>query len=85
MPSIPRAVCADCCTEMRPKTNGVTVEFQRGEPHDPQPYFKIMADTYSCPDCGRSIIIGFGANPLSEHFQKELYDKIPTDITIPPR
>ena len=35
------------------------------------------ADLWECPKCGTEIIVGFGLEPIMEHFQKD-YRKILT-------
>ena len=84
MPSIPRAVCIDCGVRMRPKENGAHIEFQMGNRDDPKPYFKVMGDIWECPECDAAIAIGFGANPLAEHYEGEKYDAVKTDYIVQP-
>jgi len=47
--------------------NSVTVEEVT---EDGMPYKLLSADRYACPECGTSVIVGFG-EPLAEHWQPE--------------
>ena len=46
--------------------NSVTVEEVT---EDGEPYKLWSADRYACPECGASVIVGFGSRPLAEHWQ----------------
>lgn len=75
MPHIPRAICGECNTEMKCDKNGVNVEMlaKWGS------YYKIEADQWVCPKCGKTIIIGFADQPFAEHFQPD-YEERKVDI-----
>lgn len=61
---MPRIVCSQCQSEMKPLTAGVNViEYARQEP------YKIWnADEYHCPGCQFRVIIGFAQKPLANHY-----------------
>ena len=67
-----RPVCVECGLEMRPEKNGVGLldmaEFGAYQIWD--------ADKWKCPSCGKEIIVGFGNNPVSQHFEPEFSNVI---------
>jgi hypothetical protein len=70
---MPKLVCSQCETELKPYHNGTlvieTADF--GEPK-PSPYKVWQADTWKCPGCGIEIVAGFGTNPLrQDHYVKD--------------
>lgn len=66
MPHIPRAICVECLSEMKCEENGVQVEMLL---KDESPYYKVYADKWKCPYCGKEILIGFAEHPYMEHFE----------------
>ena len=65
MPTASSYLC-QCGRFMRVKRNSVTVEelFEDGSP------YKLWdADLWECPECGVTIIAGFGQLPMAEHYQ----------------
>jgi len=58
--------CAPCKTKLRPRKNEIIVEetFEDG-----RPYRVWAADLWECPDCGHQLILGYGKEPLAEHFE----------------
>lgn len=67
MAYIPNAICGECNLEMSCVKNGVDLEMvQEGG----APYYKIQADRYGCPKCGKTVLIQLGSEVL-EHFKKD--------------
>lgn len=64
MPHIPRAVCLTCNREMKPNKNGVNVLAHAGF----GPYYVVQADVWECELCEQLVLLGFGNQPLAEHF-----------------
>ena len=65
-----RPVCVGCTKEFLPEKNGVLV----CEHANFGPYKIWSADLWKCPNCGSEIIVGFGYNSVSEHFQDDFQD-----------
>lgn len=65
---MPRPICVKCEIEMRPKKNGVTVEEFTEEGLS---YKLWMGDLWECPICQASVIVGFGARSLAEHWHTD--------------
>lgn len=69
-------ICVNCQQELRPWENGVIIEDMfNGD----QSYKLWMGDTWHCGKCGLKVVIGFGQNPLTEHFQpahKQMLEKL---------
>ena len=70
MPTTSNIFCAECCTFMLPKKNGVVVEEKMS---GSRPYKLWHADLYKCPACNKMTIIGFGNSPVIAHFEPD-YD-----------
>ena len=68
---MPRAVCLRCHKFLRIKKNGVVIE--EGLPNRGawKPHKLWMGDLWRCPECGVEVVMGFGLNPLSEHFMPD--------------
>lgn len=62
-------VCAQCCVELRPETNGVLVVLYASF----GPYQAYHADLWRCPTCSNDVLLGFG-QPIAEHFSHDLTD-----------
>ena len=76
----PRYVCVECKTILRPRKNDVCVHITMTDGSD---YQLWQADLWECPDCGNQVILGYGAQCWSEHYQpdfKSYLDKV--DFTI---
>ncbi len=65
MPHVPRALCFECATEMVAFLNGVEVEMMKGKG---DPYYRVRADVYQCPECKTRVVVGMGA-PTIEHWE----------------
>lgn len=52
-----RPVCAACKKEMRCRKNGIFVAIRTLSSCR---YYGHSGDKYTCPDCGTSVIVGFG-------------------------
>ena len=71
--------CVKCRVFMVPKKTGVTVE--EGMPLTNQrdgpwgPYKLWMADLAECPRCGFELLLGFGRQPLGEHYHADYQEK----------
>lgn len=82
---MPKPVCVACQRFYRPKTIGFGwIEGMprdnalpgRAEPDKWSPYKLWNSDLWECPDCGSEIIVGHGANPISEHYLPEFADQV---------
>ena len=62
-----RPVCVKCNTEFRPERNGIGLL----DMADFGPYRIWEADLYKCPKCGTEIVVSFGHQAISEHYQDE--------------
>ena len=62
----PGYACADCGVLMRPRKNSVFVLVTMD---DGRPYQIWNGDLWECPRCGHQGIYGWGANPISEHYE----------------
>ncbi len=62
-----RPVCAKCCCELHPETNGVGVL----DTNDNGPYELFDADLWKCPKCGIEVVGGFGNGPISAHYEPD--------------
>jgi hypothetical protein len=65
MPTASNVLCG-CGRFMQVQTNSVTVEELL---EDGSPYKLWDADRWECPECGNTIIGGFGTRPIAEHFE----------------
>jgi hypothetical protein len=81
---MPKPICVKCKRFFKPHRTGVwpleqmpTVSgAQPGTREEAawQPYKIWSADLYRCEGCGGEIIVGFGQNRVSEHFEAD-FDK----------
>lgn len=68
MPSRSNYVCAPCQKEMRLVRVGVLVEEHM---EDGQPYKIWAADLWECEKCHHQCFLGFGDNPIAQHFDSD--------------
>lgn len=82
---MPKPACPKCLCFFKPKKNGFAwIEgmpldgAQRGlrEPENWCPYKLWQSDLWECPDCQAQIIVGHGANPVSEHYKDNFKEQI---------
>ncbi len=66
---MPKSICTNCQTEFKPYKNGIYVVEMFLTP--PQPYKIWSADLWKCRGCENEIVVGFGNEPLAEHFEDE--------------
>lgn len=76
-----KPICVPCQRFFRPKNTGKPfVEGMpsengapagRAHPEQWRPYKLWMGDEWGCPDCGATIVVGVGLNPIAEHYQPE--------------
>lgn len=76
-----KPVCVPCKRFYRPKRNGYY--FIEGMPTENQapkgteaehlwmPYKLWSGDQWECEGCGAQIVVGTGANPVSEHYKPD--------------
>lgn len=82
---MPKPVCVPCQRFFRPKRNGTGVLENAPKvngapagttaPDQWRPYKLWDADMYECEGCGAQIVVGFGREPMAEHFQTERFAK----------
>ncbi len=67
-----RPVCVNCECELRPEKNGIGLLdfYSPSDEPEPQPYRIWDADLWKCPRCGCEIVIGFGQQPIAEHWKE---------------
>ena len=65
----PGYVCAPCKTYLRPRKNEIYVLETMNPDNDP--YRIWCADLWECPDCGTQVILGYGQQHISEHYEKD--------------
>lgn len=64
----PGYACVPCKTYLRPRKNDIYVlETMSSD----EPYRIWNADLWECPDCGHQVILGYGTNHISEHYEPE--------------
>ena len=71
----PGYACVSCKTYLRPRKNDITVLQQDSEGH---PYKLWCADLWECPDCGTQVILGYGENAFSEHYEDDFKRLLPS-------
>lgn len=76
-----KPICVPCQRFFRPTKNGKS--FIEGMPTENgassglaapekwRPYKLWIGDEWGCPDCGATIVVGVGFNPISEHYLPE--------------
>lgn len=69
-----KPACVKCGLFFQPKKNGVVLEEGRPVDHPSGqqewlPYKLWHADLLECTGCGTQIIVGYGFEPLSEHYK----------------
>lgn len=69
-----RPVCVKCQTELRCEKNEVVVLDMFG-PNE-EIYKGFYADLFQCPGCGMQIVVGFGQNAFTEHFEEDHAEKL---------
>lgn len=69
----PPYVCVQCNKEMICFKTGAKVleTFNAGVP-----YQLWDADVFECPICKCKVVVGFGRNPLSEHWHSDFQQKL---------
>lgn len=76
---MPKLVCVNCETELKPEVNGVVVvETMLVR----EPYKLWRADLWKCPGCGFEVVAGFGNRPTAEHFEEGFSEKLTREIVI---
>ncbi len=58
-------ICVDCQIDMMPLKNNFVVEIMAGA----EPYQKVAADKFGCPNCNIEVVVGFAPKPLAESWQ----------------
>ena len=65
---MPKMVCVECETELRPYKNETLVI----ETASFGPYKVWFADTWICPGCNYKVVSGFGQNPVrADHYAED--------------
>lgn len=64
-----RRVCGNCNVFMLCMMNDIGVL----EMAHFGPYKLWSADVWRCPECGHTVICGFGQGPVAEHYQEERF------------
>ena len=65
----PGYACVPCKTYLRPRKNDIYVLQTMDDIGTP---YKIWnADLWECPTCGTQVILGYGVNHISEHYEPE--------------
>ena len=77
MAYIPKAVCAPCGREALILKNDIVVEMMTGS----DPYYKIRADLYRCPDCDDDFISGWAQHPFVYNYE-DTYNKVTAYIKV---
>lgn len=69
---MPKLICCQCETELRPEYNGAIVAemFQSNS----KIYKLWNTDIWKCPICGIEIVGGFANLPFAEHFKDNCED-----------
>ena len=67
----PGYACVSCKTYLRPRKNDIYVQVNMitNSPSGEAPYQVWNADLWECPDCGHQVILGYGKECCSEHYQ----------------
>lgn len=84
---MPKPVCVPCQRFFKPSHNGKTfieampISGNQAPPgtRAPEywtPYKLWIGDEWTCPDCGSTIIVGCGSQPVSEHYLPDFREKM---------
>lgn len=70
-------ICGECLKSFKPVQLGLTLEMiaEWGS------YYKIKADQYACPNCGKRIYYGYAKERLKEHWEPG-YEQISVDVQV---
>ena len=71
---MPKSVCVNCETELKPEHNGVIVAemFQ----NNTKVYKLWEADLWKCSLCGIEVVLGFAQQPFMEHFEGNIEERL---------
>ncbi len=69
-----KIVCCKCEVELIPEHNGVFIAEMMNR--NTKIYKLWVADKWACPICDFAIVSGFASNPLMEHFQGDIEEKV---------
>lgn len=64
-------ICAKCCIELRPKTNGICIAEMSCQGAEAL----WSADLWHCPQCGLEVILGTGSQPINMYWDPEFTEK----------
>ena len=67
---MPKMICTPCQVELRISKSGVAVI----EHAHFGPCKVWSADEWACPNCGATIVAGFGNHPIHEHYEPDFQD-----------
>lgn len=83
-----KPVCVPCQRFFRPSRNGFPfiegmpvgndVKPGLAEPERWRPYKLWMGDQWQCPDCGATIVVGVGHQPIDEHYTDSFAESVKT-------
>ena len=84
--NMPKPVCVKCERFYRPKKNGTTIIEMMpvvpgacpgtSEREKWKPYKLWMSDLWQCQGCGHELVVGFGQNPIAEHYQENFNQQV---------
>jgi hypothetical protein len=90
-----KPICVSCGTFFKPARSGIRVQEMRPKENgavagklfaqDWCSYKLWQADLYECRSCGMQIVVGFGLQPISEHYKpeyKEVLEERPPDVEV---
>lgn len=69
-----KLICVKCQVAMKPEENGIIVAEMYRE--NTEIYRLWQADLMECPLCQDQIVAGFGQNPIAQHFDEDLEEKV---------
>ena len=74
---MPKAVCVQCQCFLKIKKNDVrVVETFSPDGDTLEPYQVYHADLWECPVCHVVIVLGFGAEPVLQHWEDDFDKKL---------
>ena len=82
---MPKPACPKCQRFFRPKTNGYSMMEGmplnnappgKVDPDNWKPYKLWVADLWECPDCGAEVVVGYGQQPVAEHYQTDFREQV---------